>query len=115
MIFEGPQGSINFYLNGKLIQSLPSFESNDLNSIKNSANRIIIEGLRNGCNLKFIKKKFWVAVQGLKEKKLNDDDSLLFAVSYFGLIKMNVIEEDAAHEGILVMPRKKLYKKKNKI
>jgi hypothetical protein len=112
MIYEGPEGSINFYLNGKLIQSLPSFESNDLNTVKNSANRIIIQGLRTGVNLKFIKKKFWIAVQNLKEKNLSDDDSLLFAVSYFGLIKMNVIDEDAPHEGILVM---KPYKKKHKI
>ncbi len=112
MIYEGPEGSINFYLNGKLIQSLPSFESNDLNTIKKSANRIIIEALRKGSNLKFIKKKFWIAVQNLKEKNLGDDDSILFAVSYFGLIKMNVIEEDAAHEGILVM---KPYTKKRKV
>jgi len=112
MIHEGSEGSISFYLNGKLIQSLPSFQSNDLNSIKSSANRIIIQGLRGGCNLKFIKKKFWLALQNLKEKNLNDDDSILFAVSYFGLIKLNVIAEDAAHEGILVM---KPYKKKRKV
>ena len=115
MIHEGSQGSISFYLNGKLIQSLPSFESNDLNSIKSSANRIIIQGLRGGCNLKFIKKKFWLALQNLKEKNLNDDDSILFAVSYFGLIKLNVIDEDAAHVVILVMPRKKPCKKKHKV
>lgn len=112
MIQEGPHGSINFYLNNKLIQSLPSFESNDLNSIKTSANNVILESLRQGNNIKFMKKKFWIAIQNLKEKKLNDDDSLLFAVAYFALIKFNVIEEDAAHEGILVM---KPYKKKNKI
>ena len=112
MIHEGSEGSISFYLNGKLIQSLPSFQSNDLNSIKSSANRIIIQGLRGGCNLKFIKKKFWLALQNLKEKNLNDDDSILFAVSYFGLIKLNVIDEDADHEGILVM---KPYKKKRKV
>ena len=112
MIHEGSEGSISFYLNGKLIQSLPSFQSNDLNSIKSSANRIIIQGLRGGCNLKFIKKKFWLALQNLKEKNLGDDDSILFAVSYFGLIKMNVIDEDADHEGILVM---KPYKKKRKV
>lgn len=111
MINQGPAGSISFYLNGKLIQSIPMFENNDINTVKDSANRIIIEGLRQGNNLKFIKKKFWIAVQNLKEKKINDDDILLFAVSYFGLIKMNVIEEDAANEGILVM---KPYKKKNK-
>ena len=112
MIHEGPHGSINFYLNNKLIQSLPSFESNDLNTLKKSANNVILESLRQGNNIKFMKKKFWIAIQNLKEKKLNDDDSLLFAVAYFALIKFNVIEEDAAHEGILVM---KPYKKKNKI
>jgi hypothetical protein len=115
MIREGPEGSINFYLNNKLIQSLPSYESSDLNSIKSSANRIIVESLRQGNNIKFMKKKFWIAVSQLKEKKLNDDDSLLFAVAFFALIKFNVIEEDAPHEGILVMPKKKLYKKKHKV
>ena len=107
MIHEGSSGSINFYLNYKLIQSLPSFESNDLNSIKISANNVILESLRQGNNIKFMKKKFWIAVQNLKEKKLNDEDSTIFAVAFFALIKFNAIEEDADHEGILVMPRKK--------
>ena len=115
MIYEGPEGSINFYLNNKLIQSLPSFESDDLNSIKKSANNVIIESLRQGNNIKFMKKKFWIAVSQLKEKKLNNDDSLLFAVAFFALIKFNAIEEDAAHEGILVMPKKKPYKKKHTV
>ena len=107
MIHEGSAGSINFYLNYKLIQSLGSFDDRDVNTIKDSANRIIVEALRQGTHLKFIKRKFWTAVNNLKEKDLCDEDSTIFAVSFFGLIKMNAIEEDADHEGILVMPKRK--------
>jgi hypothetical protein len=112
MINQGPAGSINFYLNYKLIQSLGSFDDRDVNTIKDSANRIIVEALRQGTNLKFIKSKFWTAVRNLKEKDLNDEDSTIFAVSFFGLIKFNAIEEDADHEGILVMPLRKKKKVK---
>ena len=77
MIHEGSSGSINFYLNYKLIQSLGSFDERDVNTIKDSANRIIVEALRQGTNLKFIKSKFWTAVNNLKEKDLNDEDSTI--------------------------------------
>ena len=112
MIHEGSNGSINFYLNYKLIQSLGSFDDRDVDTIKDSANRIIVEALRQGTNLKFIKRKFWTAVNNLKEKDTNEEDSTIFAVSFFGLIKMNAIEEDADHEGILVMPKRKKKKVK---
>jgi hypothetical protein len=113
VIHEGSNGSINFYLNYKLVQSLASFDFRDVNTIRDSANRIIVDALRQGNNLKYIKRKFWTAVNNLREKDICDEDATIFAVSFFGLIKMNAIEEDADHEGILVMPKRK--KKKEKI
>jgi hypothetical protein len=66
-----------------------------------------VDALRQGTNLKYIKRKFWTAVNNLREKDICDEDATIFAVSFFGLIKMNAIEEDATHEGILVMPKRK--------
>ena len=114
MIHEGKNGSINFYLNYKLVQSLASFDVRDVNTIRDSANRIIVEALHQGTNLNFVKKKFWIAVNNLKEKDISDEDSTIFAVSFFGLIKMNAITEDADHEGILVMPKRKKKKVRKK-
>ena len=118
MIFEGEKGSITFYLNNKLIQSIPMYKDNDLETLKSNANRIILEGLKEGMNMKFMKKKFWLGVNKWRHSQFTDidkdeDDIMLFTLAFFGLMKMKAIDEDGVGEGILVMgPRKKKKKKK---
>jgi len=114
MINEGPLGSICFYLNGELIQSCPMYEEDDVETLKNNAYRVIIQGMKQNCDIKFLKKKFWIATNNFRKvSDLTDDDILLFAVSFFGLMKLNSIQEDAIHEGIHCFPRKKKKKKSN--
>ena len=111
-VYEGRNGTMNFYFNNKFVATLPLNEVNTSESYIRHADTIIIDGLRSGYNLPNLKKKFWKAIHITKdEKDLSLDDSQFFAFAMLALIKLKQIDADAANEGILVMPP---YKRKKK-
>ena len=114
-VYEGRNGTMNFYFNNKFVATLPLNEVNTSESYIQHADTIIIDGLKSGYNLSNLKKKFWKAIHITKdEKDLSLDDSQFFAFAMLALIKLKQIDADAASEGILVMPPYK-GKKKNSL
>ena len=114
-VYEGRNGTMNFYFNNKFVATLPLNEVNTSESYIQHADTIIIDGLKSGYNLSNLKKKFWKAIHITKdEKDLSLDDSQFFAFAMLALIKLKQIDADAASEGFLVMsPYKGKKKKRN--
>lgn len=112
-VYEGRNGTMNFYFNNKFVATLPLNEVNTSESYIQHADTIIIDGLKSGYNLSNLKKKFWKAIHITKdEKDLSLDDSQFFAFAMLALIKLKQIDADAPDEGFLVMPPYKGKKKK---
>jgi len=120
-VYEGRNGTMNFYFNNKFVATLPLNEVNTSESYIQHADTIIIDGLKSGYNLSNLKKKFWKAIHITKdEKDLSLDDSQFFAFAMLALIKLKQIDADAASEGFLVMSpykgrRRSHPKKKNSL
>jgi len=114
-VYEGRNGTMNFYFNNKFVATLPLNEVNTSESYIQHADTIIIDGLKSGYNLSNLKKKFWKAIHITKdEKDLSLDDSQFFAFAMLALIKLKQIDADAPDEGFLVMsPYKGKKKKRN--
>jgi hypothetical protein len=111
MIYQGSKGSINGFYKGKLIVSRPLTEKLTYKEYKVQADRTIIEGLREGYDIEFIKKSARRLLKLTRyENMINEptkEDLNLILLSLFMLIKFREVEEDGEREGILVCGRKK--------
>ena len=104
-LFEGCNGSINFFFEKKFIATLPLNKHLTYEKYIKNSDKIIVEGLQKGENLSTIKRKFWTAVHALKyEDKLSYQDSHFLGIAVLGLIKLKQIDADGDEEGILIMP-----------
>ena len=108
MIYQGSKGSINGFYKGRLIVSRPLSEKLTYQEYRQQADRVIIEGLREGYNIDFIKKSSKRLLKLTRYEPLikepTKEDLNLILLSLFILIKFREIEED---ESILVCGRKK--------
>lgn len=111
MIYEGSEGSVNGYFKKKLIVSRPLGNGRTLDSYKNEALRVLIEALRDGCQLEIVKKRCISTLKNfryeetIKEPTAEDRDFVLFTLLI--LIKLGAVDEDGEREGLLVCGKKK--------
>ena len=111
MIYEGSEGSVNGYFKKKLIVSRPLGNGRTLDSYKKEALRVLIEALRDGCQLEIVKKRSISTLKNfryeetIKEPTAEDRVFVLFTLLI--LIKLGVVEEDGEREGLLICCKKK--------
>lgn len=110
MINKGKDGSLSFFLENKLIASVPIDKDHSYEYWKRVGNDIILDGMRDS-EMKFngIKTAFWKCLHKMKQydNKLSQRDNIFVAQAFMALIKLKQIDADGDQEGLLLMPAKR--------
>jgi len=114
MINRGRQGSINFFIEGKMIASLPIDINHQYEDYVKNANDIILDGMKNSkMKLGGIKTAFWKCIHVMKgNKNLSLADNIFVGQAVLALIKLKQIDADGDLEGILIMSDKVRFSRK---
>lgn len=116
MIKVGSQGSISFYFKGLLICSFPMTKKKTKEYYFSKGNTLIIDGMKNGYNVKKLIHIFnlycnSIYIRKRDKKPIYASDHKIFVESITALMKLQIIKNDSQN-GYLIMPKKKLSKKK---
>ena len=113
MINKGKHGSLSFFLENKLIASVPIDKDHSYEYWERVGNDIIIDGMRDS-KMKLqgsrgIKTAFWKCLHKMKlyENKMSYRDNVFVAQAFMALIKLKQIDPDGIQEGLLLMPLKR--------
>ena len=109
MINKSSKGSISFFFENRLIASVPINEKYTVNDWMKHGSDLIVDGMRDGSSLKFIKTALFKCIHKMKlfDNKLNYADNVFVAQAMMGLIKLNLIDPDGDGEGLFIQPLKK--------
>ena len=117
MIIVGSKGSISFFYKGLLVSSFPLNDKKTKEYYFEKGNKLIIDGMKNGHNIKKLIYIFTLYCNSIYHRKKNNkpiyaSDHVLFMESFTALLKLKIIEPDEELvNGYLIMPKKKLSKK----
>jgi len=113
MINKGKHGSLSFFLENKLIASVPIDKDHPYEYWERVGNDIILDGMRDS-KMKLqgsrgIKTAFWKCLHKMKQydNKLSQRDNIFVAQAFMALIKLKQIDPDGDQEGLLLMPSKR--------
>ena len=119
MIKQGKDGSYNLFYKGMFMSSFPIHNDKMIEGYNNEGIDLIEQSLRLNYNLHQqinLYKSFVLMIYHNKKnkKKIPTCDHIYFLKCFLALMKLNVITEND-NNGILIMNRKKVDKKKNDI
>jgi len=110
MINKGKDGSLSFFLENKLIASVPIDEDHSYEYWEKVGNDIILDGMRDN-KMKFngIKTAFWTCLHKMKyfDNQMSYRDNIFVAQAFMALIKLKQIDPDGDREGLFLMPLKR--------
>ena len=118
-IYNGCDGSLNLYYKGLLISSFPLTKKKTFERYKYQGEYLILKCMRQKINIKqiiYTLTFFCTTIYNRKKNKqpIRRSDHEYFISCLFGLLKLNIIENDDLN-GYLLMPPKKLPKLKTSI
>ena len=110
-IYNGCDGSLNLYYKGLLISSFPLTKKKTFEAYKYQGKYLIIRSLKENLKIKDIIPTLIYFCDEIYNRKINKQsirrsDHELFLSSLFGLLKLNIIQDDDEN-GFLIMPKKK--------
>ena len=117
-IYNGCDGSLTLFYKGLLINSFALTKKKTFERYKYQGEHLILESMRENRNIKQIIYALTFFCNLIYKRKLNKQpiwksDHELFLSSFFGLIKLKIIENDDDNgNGYLIMPNM-IGKKKN--